>query len=49
LKTGVRTSHALLRDFDLAQLSPQNSPAIDAILDGVLKNGDFLLKQENLH
>ena len=44
LKTGVRTSHALLRDFDLAQLSPQHSPAIAAILEGVLENGDFLLK-----
>jgi len=24
LETGVRTSHALLQDFDLAQLSPEN-------------------------
>ncbi len=45
LKTGVRTSHALLQDFDLTRLSPKNSPAIKAILDGVLDNGDFLLKK----
>ena len=43
LETGVRTSHALLRDFDLARLSPENSPAIKVILDGVLKDGNFLL------
>ncbi len=45
LKTGVRTSHALLGNFDLARLSPQHSPAIAAILDGVLNKGDFLLKE----
>ena len=47
LETGVRTSHALLQDFDLEKLSPENSPTIKTILDGVLDNGDFLLK-ENL-
>ncbi len=44
LKTGVRTSHALLQDFDLDRLSPESSPAIKAILEGVLEGGDFLLK-----
>ncbi len=45
LKTGVRKSHALLQNFDLEKLSPENSPAIKAILDGVLDDGDFLLKE----
>ena len=45
LETGVRTSHALLQDFDLERLSPKNSPAIKTILDGVLHNEDFLLKE----
>ena len=45
LKTGVRTSHALLQDFDLGYLSPENSPAIKAVLGGVLEGGDFLLKE----
>ena len=44
LKTGVRTSHALLQDFDLTRLSPENSPTMKVILDGVLDDGDFLLK-----
>lgn len=45
LETGIRTSHGLLKEFDLAQLSPEHSPAIKAILDGILNNGDFLLKE----
>ena len=44
LKTGVRTSHALLQDFDLDRLSPENFPAMKVILDGVLDDGGFLLK-----
>ena len=44
LKTGVRTSHTLLQDFDLARLSPEHSPTMKAILDGVLEGGNFLLK-----
>ncbi len=43
LETGVRTSHALLKDFDLARLAPENSPAMNVILDGVLEDGNFLL------
>ena len=43
LRTGVRASHALLENFDLAQLLPENSPTIKAILNGVLDDGDFLL------
>jgi hypothetical protein len=45
LETGVRTSHALLQDFTLKRLSPEHSPAIKVILDGVLDDGDFLLKE----
>jgi len=45
LKTGVRTSHALLQDFNLDRLSPENSPAMKAILDGVLDDGDLLLNK----
>ena len=45
LKIGVRTSHAILQDFDLDRLSPENSPAMKTILDGVLDDGDFLLKE----
>ena len=45
LDTGIRTSHGLLKDFDLERLSPENSPAIKTILDGVLNEGDFLLKE----
>ncbi|MCP4139465.1 MAG: hypothetical protein GY755_04095 [Chloroflexi bacterium] len=45
LETGIRTSHGLLKDFDLERLLPENSPTIKVILDGVLNNGDFLLKE----
>jgi len=45
LETGVRTSHALLQDFDLNSLSPKHSPTIKTILDGVLNDGDFLLQE----
>ena len=45
LETGIRTSHALMQDFELERLSPENSPAIKTILDGVLRDGDFLLKE----
>ena len=45
LETGIRTSHGLLKDFELEQLSPEHSPAIKTILDGVLNEGNFLLKE----
>ena len=45
LETGIRTSHALIQDFELERLSPKHSPAIKTILDGVLRDGDFLLKE----
>ena len=45
LKTGVRTSHALLQNFDLERLSPENSPAMKAILEGVIGDGGFLLNE----
>jgi hypothetical protein len=45
LETGVRTSHALLQDFDPKELSPKHSPTIKTIMEGVLNEGDFLLKE----
>ncbi len=45
LETGVRTSHALLQNFALEKLSPEASPSIAVILDGVLNNGNFLLEE----
>ena len=44
LKNGILPSNSLLKNFELAELLPENSPAIKAILDGVLNDGDFLLK-----
>ena len=44
LKKGVRASNAQLKDFDLESLSPEKSPAIDTITEGLLNQGDFLLK-----
>ncbi len=45
LETGIRTSHGLLKNFELEKLSPEHSPAIKTILDGVLNDGDFLLSE----
>ena len=44
LEPSVRTTQTRLKSFDLRTLSPENSKAIEAIFDGLLKNGDFLLK-----
>ncbi len=44
LEPSVRATQTRLRSFSLDSLSPKNSKAIDAIFDGLLKNGDFLLK-----
>ena len=48
LETGIRTSHGLLKDFDLEKLSPEHSPATKVILDGVLDGGDFLLNEQDV-
>ena len=45
LEPSVRTTQTKLRSFDLEQLVPEKSKAIEAIFDGLLKNGDFLLKE----
>ncbi len=45
LTPGVRTTHAFLKSFAPDHLSPEQSPAIAAILKGVLENGNFLLEE----
>lgn len=44
LEPSVRTTQSRLKSFTLGMLSPEKSPAIEAILDGILESGDFLLK-----
>jgi hypothetical protein len=44
LEPSVRTTQARLKSFGLDALSPENSEAMEAILDGLLHDGDFLLK-----
>jgi hypothetical protein len=44
LEPSVRTTQTKLKSFKLDQLSPENSKAMEAIFDGLLDNGDFLLK-----
>ena len=45
LEPSVRTTQTRLKLFDLDRLSPKNSKAIEAIFDGLLNHGDFLLKE----
>lgn len=45
LEPSVRTTQTKLKSFELKELSPENSKAIEAIFDGLLNNGDFLLKE----
>jgi hypothetical protein len=45
LEPSVRTTQTRLKSFDLEKLSPENSKAIEAIFDGLLNNGDFLLRE----
>ncbi len=45
LDPSVRTTQTRLKSFRLEKLLPENSKAIAAIFDGLLKNGDFLLKE----
>ena len=45
LEPSVRTTQTKLKSFDLHRLSPENSKAMEAILDGLLNDGDFLLKE----
>jgi hypothetical protein len=45
LEPSVRTTQTKLKTFELNELSPQKSKAMEAIFDGLLNNGDFLLKE----
>ena len=45
LEPSVRATQTRLKSFGLEQLSPEHSKAIEAIFDGLLQNGDFLLKE----
>jgi hypothetical protein len=45
LEPSVRTTQTRLKSFGLGKLLPENSKAIKAIFDGLLNNGDFLLKE----
>jgi hypothetical protein len=45
LEPSVRTTQTRLKSFGLEKLSPEYSKAIEAIFDGLLKDGDFLLKE----
>ena len=45
LTTSVHPSLTRFKDFSWQQLLPKNSVAIATILDGLLQNGDFLLKE----
>jgi len=45
LEPSVRTTQTRLKSFALESLFPEKSKAIEAIFDGLLNNGDFLLKE----
>ena len=45
LEPSVRTTQTRLKSFGLDQLSSENSKAMEAIFDGLLNSGDFLLKE----
>lgn len=44
LRTGSQPSLTRFKSFPVEQLSPDSSPAVAAILDGILDRGDFLLR-----
>ncbi len=41
---GIRRGYVRFKDFDIHDLMPGKSPAVKAILDGILRDGDFLLE-----
>lgn len=45
LEPSVRTTQTRLKSFALDRISPEHSTAIEAIFDGLLNHGDFLLKE----
>ena len=46
LEPSVRTTQTRLKSFELGELSPEKSKAIESIFDGLLDNGEFLLKEK---
>ena len=46
LEPSVRTTQTKLKSFDLKELLPERSKAMEAIIDGLLNQGDFLLKED---
>jgi hypothetical protein len=44
LEPSVRATQTRLKSFELEQLLPENSTAMEAIFDGLLNDGDFLLR-----
>jgi hypothetical protein len=45
LEPSVRTTQTRLKSFALEKFLPENSKAMEAIFDGLLNDGDFLLKE----
>jgi hypothetical protein len=45
LTTSYHPGFTHLKDFSASDLLPERSPALRAILDGILNDGDFLLKE----
>ena len=45
LEPSVRTTQTKLKSFELDELAPEKSRAMEAIFDGLLNHGDFLLKE----
>ena len=45
LEPSVRTTQTKLKSFELDKLSPERSKAMEAVFDGLLNNGDFLMKE----
>jgi hypothetical protein len=42
---GIRLGYVRFTDFDFHDLNPDKSPAVRAILDGILRDGNFLLEE----
>lgn len=45
LTTSYHPSFTHFKDFPVTALLPEHSPAMQTILDGILRNGDFLLRE----
>ncbi len=45
LEPSVRKTQTRLKSFDLERLSPENSPALEAVQRGLIGGGDFLLSE----